>query len=224
MAGRFRPSRASIPRETAGVSKRDRKGIACLNVGAERIELHAKKAFQGDRLLIRTGEQTLDAGERLQAIVELVAKCLGRPGLDHRVLRDRAHHGDEVARAVLELGHHHGLTLLQLFQLLHIGRGAEPLDVPLARLLPPRATLVTSNVLAADIAEAGARVAAATVVTLDAVERLFGQLVISAQRRAWPGEPRLGARAATYLLILRELMHHTGFDRFELLGAANGNR
>lgn len=88
--------------------------------------------------------------------------------------------------------------------------------MPLTRLLPPDSVLRASGPLARQVALRAAGSDAAQRVSLDAIEALFGHLADAAQRGFWSGELRLDATTAGALVILREFMHHAGFESMEL--------
>lgn len=54
--------------------------------------------------------------------------------------------------------------------------------------------------------------------SLDALEARFEQMALAARRSAWSREFHMDSFLAAGLLILREFMHHAGFDRIELRG------
>ena len=84
--------------------------------------------------------------------------------------------------------------------------------MPLARRLPRASTLVASGEAIQAIARAAAKTGQSSL-ALDEVERLFQQLAAVAQGRpaSSSGLPP-GADFAATLLILREFMHHLGFE------------
>ncbi|MCM2252249.1 MAG: hypothetical protein NDJ19_07815 [Ramlibacter sp.] len=94
--------------------------------------------------------------------------------------------------------------------------------MPLARLLPPDSVLRADDPLTRQVALRAAGSDAVQSVSLDAIEALFGQLADAAQRGFWSGELRLDPTEAAALVILREFMHHAGFDSIEL-GAGEGD-
>ncbi|MES2415760.1 MAG: hypothetical protein V4614_18355 [Pseudomonadota bacterium] len=97
--------------------------------------------------------------------------------------------------------------------------GVEDAVMPLARTLPRGSVLVTCDGLARELA-ALLRLPAPgdAELTLQDVEHVFSQLAAVAQGRplassGLPADPAF----AGYLVILREFMHHLGFERVTVL-------
>jgi hypothetical protein len=86
--------------------------------------------------------------------------------------------------------------------------GIEDAVMPLARTLPPGARLVTADLLASRIPGAGGGE-----LSRDAVERAFNLLADVAEGRpASHGGEVVQPELAAYVLILREAMHHLGYE------------
>jgi exopolyphosphatase/pppGpp-phosphohydrolase len=95
--------------------------------------------------------------------------------------------------------------------------------MPLAKLLPAGAVLLAGNPLTLRVAALAAGSRDIDAVSIAAVEGLFEQVAIAARRGFWAGEQRMDGATAAGALILRELMHHLGFDHIELpKNAASG--
>lgn len=91
----------------------------------------------------------------------------------------------------------------------------ENVVMPLVKCLPAGMMLESGDSLALRIAALSSGTEKPRVVTLAAIEALFGRLASAAQRGAWIGEA-MDERMAAYLLILREIMHHWHIDRLSL--------
>ena len=91
--------------------------------------------------------------------------------------------------------------------------------MPLAKQVPRKAVLVAASDLARDLVMFSTGSAAGHGASLDAVEGRFEQLALAARRGAWSREVHMDSSFAAGLLILREFMHHAGFDRIELRDA-----
>ena len=91
--------------------------------------------------------------------------------------------------------------------------------MPLAKAIPGRAVLVAGDEMARMLVGVSTGCDASQAASLDAVEARFGQLALAAQRGAWTREDRMDPSTSAGLLILRELMHHAGFERIELRAA-----
>jgi exopolyphosphatase/pppGpp-phosphohydrolase len=92
--------------------------------------------------------------------------------------------------------------------------------MPLAKLLPTGAILVAGNALTRRVAALAAGSKDIDAVAIAAVEGLFEQLAMAARRGFWAGEQRMDGATAAGTLILREFMHHLGFDHIETPGDA----
>lgn len=90
--------------------------------------------------------------------------------------------------------------------------------MPLAKLMLPAYVLVAASELAHKLVGLIAGSTARQVVWLDAVEARFEQVALAASRGAWSPGDGLDPSLAAGLLILREFMHHAGFDSIELRG------
>jgi hypothetical protein len=88
--------------------------------------------------------------------------------------------------------------------------------MPLARKLPRKSVLVAANDLALKLVNLSTGCAASHCASLGAVEVRFEQMALAARRGAWSRELHLDSSLSAGLLILREFMHHAGFDRIEL--------
>jgi hypothetical protein len=53
-------------------------------------------------------------------------------------------------------------------------------------------------------------------VSIAAIEALFEQIAMAARRGFWAGDQRMDGPTAAAVLIVREFMHHLGFERIEL--------
>ena len=93
--------------------------------------------------------------------------------------------------------------------------------MPLAKVLPPGATLVAGNALTRRVAAVAAGSDAVESVAVAAVEALFEQVAMGARRGFWSGEQRMDGSLAAGALILREFMDHLGFDRIEVPAEAD---
>jgi hypothetical protein len=93
--------------------------------------------------------------------------------------------------------------------------------MPLAKLLPAGATLVAGNAMTRRVAGLAAGSGDADSVSIAAVEALFEQLAMGARRGFWAGEERMDIALAAGVLIVREFMHHLGFNSIELPPAVN---
>jgi exopolyphosphatase/pppGpp-phosphohydrolase len=88
--------------------------------------------------------------------------------------------------------------------------------MPLAKVLRGQAVLVAGDALSRRVAIFSTGSDTSQAASLQAVEGQFEQLAMAARRGAWSGGLRMDSSLAAGLLILRELMHHAGFDRIEL--------
>ena len=87
--------------------------------------------------------------------------------------------------------------------------------MPLAKRIRRPAVLVAASDLARKLIALSTGSGTSHAASLDAVEARFEQLALAARRGAWPGESRMDVPVSAGLLILREFMHHAGFDRIE---------
>jgi hypothetical protein len=92
--------------------------------------------------------------------------------------------------------------------------------MPLAKLLPRGAVLRAGDASVRHTAAMAAGSDEVDAVSIAAVEALFEQLAMGARRGFWAGEQRMDRQAAGAVLVLREFMHHLGFERIELRPAA----
>lgn len=88
--------------------------------------------------------------------------------------------------------------------------------MPLAKLLPPGSVLragdeLTRRVIARSLRDHGTGVA-----EIAAVEGLFDQLARAALRGTWAGSIPMDANLSAAVVIVREFMHHTGFQSVRL--------
>jgi hypothetical protein len=88
--------------------------------------------------------------------------------------------------------------------------------MPLGKVLPATATLRAGDAMTRRVAALAAGTEDADVVSIAAIEALFEQLAMAARRGLWAGEQRMDGPTAAAVLILREFMHHLGFDRIEV--------
>ena len=88
--------------------------------------------------------------------------------------------------------------------------------MPLAKKVPPGAVLVATSDLVRELVDLSTGSVASLVASLDAVEARFGQMALAARRGAWSREVVMDSSTCAGLLILREFMHHAGFDRIEV--------
>jgi hypothetical protein len=88
--------------------------------------------------------------------------------------------------------------------------------MPLATRLPRGSVLVAGNDLVLKLAKLSTGCAASHAASLAAVEVQFEQIVLGARRGAWSRELQIDPSLCAGLLILREFMHHAGFDCIEL--------
>jgi exopolyphosphatase/pppGpp-phosphohydrolase len=88
--------------------------------------------------------------------------------------------------------------------------------MPLARMLPSGAVLLAGNPLTGRIALLAAGSSEIDAVSITAIESLFEQVAMAARRGFWPAGQQMDAPSAAAVLILREFMHHLGFDRIEI--------
>jgi len=88
--------------------------------------------------------------------------------------------------------------------------------MPLAKQLPRGAALVAGNAATRAVAALAAGTVDVEAVPVEAVERVFEQLAMSARRGFWAEGGRMDSSTAAGVLILREFMHHLGYGRIEL--------
>jgi hypothetical protein len=88
--------------------------------------------------------------------------------------------------------------------------------MPLAKKLPQGSVLVAANDLVLKLVKLSTGCAASHAASLDAVEAQFEQIALAARRGAWSRELHIDPSLCAGLLILREFMHHAGYDRIEL--------
>lgn len=96
--------------------------------------------------------------------------------------------------------------------------------MPLAKLIPPQAILVAGNASARQLVGLSTGTSKSRAAALDAIEAQFELLALAARRGAWTGENHPAPALSAGLLILREFMHHIGFDRIELDGSTEVGR
>jgi hypothetical protein len=94
--------------------------------------------------------------------------------------------------------------------------------MPLAKLLPHDAVLCAGDAFVRHLGETAAGSDNVDAVSVVAVEALFEQLAMAARRGLWSSDQCMDSRTAAGVLILREFMHHLGFDRIALPPAAKG--
>jgi hypothetical protein len=94
--------------------------------------------------------------------------------------------------------------------------------MPLAKVMPRQAVLVAGNELARKLVSAGTGSDGTRVALLDAVEARFELLALAAARGMWSRDNRMDSSDSAGLLILREFMHHAGFERIELRDSSDG--
>jgi hypothetical protein len=94
--------------------------------------------------------------------------------------------------------------------------------MPLAKVMPRQAVLVAGNELARNLASASTGSDGSRFALLVAVEARFEQLAQAAGRGMWDRDNRMDSAIAAGLLILREFMHHSGFERIELRESGEG--
>ena len=91
--------------------------------------------------------------------------------------------------------------------------------MPLAKVLPPSTNLVSSDAIASRVVKLvqGASGTRTGVLTLEQVEHVFGELAAVSLGRpsSSSGVPTDGTFVA-YVLVLREFMHHLGFDEIRI--------
>jgi exopolyphosphatase/pppGpp-phosphohydrolase len=88
--------------------------------------------------------------------------------------------------------------------------------MPLAKLLPAGAVLLAGDSLTRRVAVLAVGSDDIDAVSITAVEDLFEQVAMAARRGFWAGGQRIDGDTAAGALILREFMHHLGFDRMEV--------
>jgi exopolyphosphatase/pppGpp-phosphohydrolase len=88
--------------------------------------------------------------------------------------------------------------------------------MPLAKKMPRGSVLVASSERARELVNLSTGSVTSHVASLDAVESRFEQMALAARRGAWSREVRMDPSVCAGLLILREFMHHSGFDRIEV--------
>ncbi len=79
-------------------------------------------------MFVQPGQQPLDARQGFQANPEPGPEVSDVDAPPSRLVGGRAHHAHEVAGAMLKFRHQHMLALLQLSDVMNVGRRAEPLD------------------------------------------------------------------------------------------------
>jgi hypothetical protein len=87
--------------------------------------------------------------------------------------------------------------------------------MPLAKLLPAGAALIAGDAMTSRVAAMAAGSNDADAVSIAAVEALFEQLAMGARRGFWAAGQAMDAPTAAAVLIVREFMHHLGFERIE---------
>jgi hypothetical protein len=88
--------------------------------------------------------------------------------------------------------------------------------MPLVKRMPNGAVLVAASDLVRELVNWSTGSKASLVASLDAVEARFEQMALAARRGAWSREVVMDPSTCAGLLILREFMHHAGFDRIEV--------
>lgn len=91
--------------------------------------------------------------------------------------------------------------------------------MPLAKVLPPSTKLVSSDVIASRLLTLAQRAPGpgTAVLTLEQVEHVFGELAaVSLGRPSSPGGVPTDAPFVSYVLILREFMHHLAFGEISI--------
>ena len=91
--------------------------------------------------------------------------------------------------------------------------------MPLAKVLPPRSSLVSSDATASRLLALvdAAAVSGAGLVKLEQVEHVFNELVaVSLGRPQLSSGMPADAAFVAYVLILREFMHHLAFDEISI--------
>lgn len=97
--------------------------------------------------------------------------------------------------------------------------------MPLHRLLPPGATLVAALPSLIPLLDAGAGATPTLQHDITAVERAFDRLAAVSLGRPLSHDPAMADPAvAAALLVLREVMHHLGFDEVRLLAEPQTDR
>jgi hypothetical protein len=92
----------------------------------------------------------------------------------------------------------------------------EEVVMPLAKLLPAGATLRAGDAMTRRVAAMAAGSEDVDEVSIAAIEALFEQIAMAARRGFWAGDQRMDGPTAAAVLIVREFMHHLGFERIEL--------
>jgi hypothetical protein len=87
--------------------------------------------------------------------------------------------------------------------------------MPLAKLLAG-ATLRAGDAMTRRVAAMAAGSEDVDEVSIAAIEALFEQIAMAARRGFWAGDQRMDGPTAAAVLIVREFMHHLGFERIEL--------
>ena len=134
----------------------------------------------------RTGQLVIDAGEALPVPIGIATvSALFR--------RDPPHEADlEAAIDVIEEA-----------------------VMPLAKSIPASSKLVAGNEFVRNLIDASTGRSESASASIEAVESRFEELAAAARRGVWTGAARMDSTQAAGLMILREFMHHTGFDRIE---------
>ncbi|MES3000941.1 MAG: hypothetical protein V4787_09625 [Pseudomonadota bacterium] len=89
----------------------------------------------------------------------------------------------------------------------------EDIVMPLAHSIPSGTQLVTADALALRLCElAGSVSGSGGVLGIAVIEAQFNEMVDVSEGRPSAGSPYLDSALCGYLLILREFMHHLGFD------------
>src|SRR6476660_975573 len=99
--------------------------------------------------------------------------------------------------------------------------------MPLAKVLPPSTTLVSSDAVASKLLATAQRAPgqAEGVLTLQQVEHVFGELAaVSLGRPSSSSGVPTDGRFASYVLILREFMHHLAFGAISIEQATTQGR
>lgn len=97
--------------------------------------------------------------------------------------------------------------------------------MPLAKNMPQGAVLVAASHLARKLVSLSTGSSTSDVASLEAVEARFEEMALAARRGAWSREAQMDSSLSAGLLILREFMHHAGFNRIELrVGLASSTK
>jgi hypothetical protein len=94
--------------------------------------------------------------------------------------------------------------------------------MPIAKVIPAQSVLVAGNELARKLVSESTGSDGSRVAFLGAVEARFELLALAAGRGVWSGDNRMDSSVSAGLLILREFMHHAGFERIELREPGDG--